>query len=999
MEKNSDRKTMPGNAGYSRELRERAVQLVAAGQPKNQVAAQLQVGTSTIEGWTKHIKLIESYSPEFKHQAVQRVISGMTAAKVGRELGVDGSLIATWVRLVTGIKKQEAKTYSDEVRERAVKLVESGRTMAEVAREINATPATINNWFGAALAAGKVKKPPISIKRDDTNLGWVVKDYPQLESWRVLAVNWLKGEPMNLSKKLNVMAAFLVRYVVGLKLPTEPNELLRRGTILPDFYQTVCVASAGGIYQNNAIHHFLNWVLLSEFSDRGDDGNLLVSSEFRNPIPYRSSAGLPSLYESVHSPLPYAYIDELRRMLAQGTNFCDWTWAQSALGVKMELSSRHATDWFEVAEDQIDKKDQDCVWRLRERVSAKPVLEMWSPVRWVALLLKLQLPLRTFQVRMLDSGEADTWRYDAGKWSKNNGHLAQGRDSRPLRQGVFRRADGQQSDAVSTLLYINTNKTADATKSGKDKGYDIPWPVMGELYQQPHYWLEKLRNWQEKYNAIKCRTSWKELRSRHMEVKSEVQLSGYPDACFLFRCAESKDDSQSHLPITDGNIDTGWFRLLQALQSKLAADNETHADGSPIQLVDSDSYISKFFPLHGLRVSLVTALALEGQVPFSILQKLVGHSRLLMTLYYTKPGTSRMESVLFDAGKRLDATKEKSIISFLKDTEHKQLIKEAICNNAESFSAAVPQHPANRNPAGWMPMHHGLCLVGGNTSELEGNCKIGGCYNGGPMISGAKSKAYSPVPGGARNCVRCRWFVTEPRYVPALSAHLNTLAYHFDEARNTCIKQNAALQHLKKEKADSEKSLVAFEKQPELLTAERVWETAMTRFSGLAEDLGACWRLIARCQAAPTGDSSNSNTMLIAAGTAMDVHIAFEETESELLQLAGVCESFEVYPDLEPGKAIFRRSQLLDTALRRDNLPPVFMCLSEEEQLKAGNSFMRQLSLQMAPQNPSLGIRRVCGLIDAGLSLAEYMGVELGAFLPGGVEPEPVRPLIKLKEL
>ena len=36
------------------------------------------------------------------------------------------------------------------------------------------------------------------------------------------------------------------------------------------------------------------------------------------------------------------------------------------------------------------------------------------------------------------------------------------------------------------------------------------------------------------------------------------------------------------------------------------------------------------FPLHSLRVSLITALALEGLVPFPLLQKLVGHSRLLM---------------------------------------------------------------------------------------------------------------------------------------------------------------------------------------------------------------------------------------------------------------------------------------------------------------------------------------------------------------------------------
>ena len=58
---------------------------------------------------------------------------------------------------------------------------------------------------------------------------------------------------------------------------------------------------------------------------------------------------------------------------------------------------------------------------------------MWSPVRAVALLIKLILPLRTHQIRLLDSGEADTWRYEKGKWRLNCGSLAQGNEkSRPL---------------------------------------------------------------------------------------------------------------------------------------------------------------------------------------------------------------------------------------------------------------------------------------------------------------------------------------------------------------------------------------------------------------------------------------------------------------------------------------------------------------------------------------------------------------------------------------
>lgn len=112
-------------------------------------------------------------------------------------------------------------------------------------------------------------------------------------------------------------------------------------------------------------------------------------------------------------------------------------------------------------------------------------------------------------------------------------------------------------------------------------------------------------------------------------------------------------------------------------------------------------------------------------MPFPILQKLVGHSRLLMTLYYTKPGATHISDVLLGAAERLEAAKEESIHNFLLDTEHGALLEQAICNSVPSLAAAIPQHPAARNPVGWMPMHHGLCLVGGNTSETEDNSAVG----------------------------------------------------------------------------------------------------------------------------------------------------------------------------------------------------------------------------------------------------------------------------------
>lgn len=805
----------------------------------------------------------------------------------------------------------------------------------------------------------------------------------------------MKGETRGVQARLVALIAFLERYLVEQQLPLEPAVLLRRGTPLPDFFRTACPDSESGIKSNSHIRAFLDFVLLQEFSEESDEGKRVILPAFHNPMPKLSKSGLPKRDESVHSPLPYGYIDELRQMLAAGPHFRDWRWAQGALGGRVGSRRHSAPDWFEVTDAQIDQDDPDCVWRVR-KVSLSyrggRILEMWSPVRWIALLVKLILPLRTFQVRMLDSGEADTWRFAASAWTLNTNHLAQGSERRPLQQGVFRGGD-QHGDPKSafTVLYINTNKTADIIKFGPEKGYALPWVSGGALHQDVFYWLQKLRNWQEKYNPLSRRTSWTELDGRHIGPKSEMQLASYSDTCFLFRAPEI-DKGAPHLPLTDSTLELAWFRLLEALELRLAAQGETHRNGAPVRLVAPITERARWpkttlFPLHSLRVSLITALALEGQVPFPLLQKLVGHSRLLMTLYYTKPGASHIRDALVGAAERLEANREASIQNFLLDTEHDELLQKAICNSVSSLAAAIPQHPATRNPAGWMPMHHGLCLVGGNTSEVEDNGSVGGCHNGGPNLGSPSAPKYGPVPGGSRNCMRCRWFVTEPHYLPALAAHFNTLAYHFDEARNGCLTRESELQDLKKQKADAEDAGRPFERMEAYRQAERVWESAMKRFSDLAEDLVACWRLIERCKAAleaPQGD----NTQLVAAGMASDVHVAFEETESELLQLAGVCENVEVYPDLEPGKAVFRRSQLLDAVLYRDDLPPMFMLLGEDEQLRIGNAFMRRLAQQMNPVNPMLGQREVIRLMDAGKRLSQHFDMDFTSLLPTTIQAQ-----------
>ena len=848
----------------------------------------------------------------------------------------------------------------------------------------------------------------------DLDFNWVTREFgPNWAAWRGYSAEWIKTQPIGLPRRFQAVRALLDDYLHRQHLPADPGWLLNRANTVPDFF-AVCPQSEGGVQYNNTVHSFLDWVLEQHFSELRDDGKPVILPNYRNPFPWRSRARFQSTSESVYTPLPYSFIRELRSILAPGRHFRDWIWAQTAIGAKEGVTGRMG-DWFEVDPSVIDRDDPDCVWRERKirrpvegRVRLYPVAvtQMWSPARTVALMLKLSIPLRTYQVRMLDSGEADTMRFTLSGWVRNTGPLASGEDRRPARNGVFRRVQDSETGMELTALYINTNKTADIAKSGDALGYVVPWP-MGEV----HYWLEKLRNWQEKYNPISRPTPWTELELRHLGgAKSQVQLDARPDTCFLFRDASLLGENRAK-PLHADTLDRLWHELLAALERRCAARGQVLSDGRPLQFVPPPEKSNKgnttLFPLHSLRVSILTALAMDGDVSLVVLSKLVaGHSRIVMTLYYQKPGMARIMEALDAGAQRLDACAAEGLVRFLSDQTYEQLSRSIVWNNEDGLKRILPSRPEDRNPAGWMPRHHGLCLAGGNTSAGERTSRIGGCANGGepvrkeqPLSEHASGKiVHGPVPGGAGNCVRCRWFVTEPRYLDALRAHFNNISYHLGDAARLARQHEEAREHLKTRRVEAEQTGQPFSGESEYLREDRLWETAMARTDQLANDLLATYRLITRCVALldETRQSGMSQQQLVAVGGLQDVHVGFREVSSELLELAGVCLDAEIYPDETPGKAVIRRSQLLDSALYREGLQPVFMSLKEDEQLRIGNRWLQDLSRLARAKDPDAGLEQVVGVFETGRKLAESGLAENAVEL---LEASIKRPLVRVSDM
>ncbi|WP_318472828.1 gamma-mobile-trio integrase GmtZ, partial [Photobacterium leiognathi] len=502
-------------------------------------------------------------------------------------------------------------------------------------------------------------------RSSDLTLQWLVNNHgKQWETWRQLAEEWNKAKDSATSEKLQALCVFFDIYLVGTVPFTSDMASFFEGkhgwhASTEELKRVVLEKTNRGDNSTTAklCNHckdFIDWVVKAYFSEKDDNGRTIPL--YTNPFEQVKQGSYNT--ESVHNPLPYRYICDLRHILCPKPrgHFSDWRWAQGQTG-----NGNQSGHWFEVDESLIDKNDPDCVWRSKEVLripkngkSKVPTIihQIWSPVTSMVLLIKLHLPLRTYQVRMLDSGEADTLRYEKGNWIKNPHGFALNHYSK----GVFRQFKDNATGLKSTGLYISTNKTADQNKDEFERGYEIPWQNEDVLY-----WLEKLRNWQEKYNPISKPTDCATLEKKHTaSIKSKAALSQMGHSCFLFRDARAKKQADRSKPVQDVSIGILWYKLLHQLEQQLLASGDTLSDGTALRLVhdygeDYNAIKTKTeFPLHSLRVSLITCYIMDAKLPLPVVSKLLaGHSRIIMTVYYTKLTPAVMKEKMTEVDKLL----------------------------------------------------------------------------------------------------------------------------------------------------------------------------------------------------------------------------------------------------------------------------------------------------------------------------------------------------------
>ncbi|MEL7595062.1 integrase family protein [Aeromonas veronii] len=846
-------------------------------------------------------------------------------------------------------------------------------------------------------------------RSSDLTFSWMLTTLgAEWQQWQELAAEWMAANTKSINDRREALVRFFEAYLFECVPYSSDVSLFFKG------YQGHLCSSEElekvvEKTQNNSTQiqkcvnfpcDFIDFVIEKVFSEEDDNGNLVPL--VRNPL--SKIKRQDSATETVRNPLPYRYIQDLRQILCplpdkteltvlqknlkdnetllpayHYRHFKHWTWAQRQSGQGERGSNG---DWFEVEPELIDKSDPDCMWRTKE-VTRKgnkiTIHQIWSPVKAMVTFMKLHLPLRTYQVRMLDSGEADTWRYKQGQWVLNTKHdFALGSDKRPYGKGIFRRIHDTMTGMYSTGLYINTNKTADQNKDELERGYIIPWQNEEVLY-----WLEKLRNWQEKYNPITKPTDCTTLLNKHTnQKKSDKQLESMGEIAFLFRDASAKGEDKFK-PIRYTALDGFWYQLLLKLENQLAEQGNTLDNGERLKLVadyleGAIEGVATLFPLHSLRVSLITAYTMDTQLPLPVISKLLaGHTRLLMTIYYNKITPSVMAEKMSEAHGELDAKSKQSVRNFLKDASMEQIHCKMVYHSDDSIQAAL----ANRNPIGWEERSCGLCLVGGNTVKSDEVSTLGGCWNGGVLIKDANAtsnRVYGSVPHGSENCIRCRWFITEARYLPALNAHFNQLSYKAHQAANLSVEIEGELEALKDEQFFCEEQGKPFIKHDELRVLQRRYEKQLVEANEYTKDWIACFELIYKIiRVEETRNEDDTKDKLIAVGSEQDVSHAlkFIETDSELLHLSLLCDDAEFYPDLQDElrktPAIEKRSRQLSRMLMKKGFEPIFMEMDDKQQLIAANAMLRQMAKIADPNDKLEGYRKVANYIEAGEYLTD----------------------------
>jgi hypothetical protein len=793
----------------------------------------------------------------------------------------------------------------------------------------------------------------------------IYRELPETYSEWVTLAKGYSNLKNNISRKEVLTKLFIRDYLVNSNQPCNPAKFFLKShnaVDMEDYFENV-PPSDKNISSINILKEFVEYVFKECCQDEDpytlevvtlpgfiNQWNAIYTLDDNDLTPHST----PS--QSTKPPLPMIYLDD-------AANFLIPPEANSFSNI-YHLDA----DWYDVDESIIDKDDSDCVWRRVEFMrgnSQRFKYQMWSPVRTCGLAILLRMPFRGQQICWLDSGEADNEipilnDKNEVEWIKNENALVNSFNKHKNPQGFIKRfkqqsakyIDDNGKEAYRSIdivgSYITTNKT-----SAFIGGYDV-------AYMHPSLikWMIKLREWQTKYNPITDLTAWTDVSM--LNKKNKKKLIAMKSQAFLFRDPTALEIDKRSIPMARTKLLNPFAWLLYQIQDP----------ANPLaELVDENrknsmnAYSSEFTP-HAMRVSMITAYVLDGQLPVSIVAKLVGHASLVMTIYYTKTDNHDLYEALSIADHKVLAEAPARVADMIKNEQISLSSSEFIGHDGSTIHHQYQNLPF----AALAFKDFGICPFAGAK-----------CYEGGEYIEGVnRNDKHGPVSTGylgPSNCFSCRFFITGPAFIGGLQTIFNEVGYEAKLSGQRMNKYRLEKEELEDLKYEATESGTFFESDVRLDKIRNMYYLETKRFDMLSTDALLISIYVHRSKSLFGISGAVKNSLQLVTSDNNDfLTIECEET-SEFRQLYEICKNAEIYTCANPQRAVPKRSLLIERFAAFNGQQANMCLLSDEEQLEVGNQITNIVLARLNGNWNEADKLFNCELFleDLGISRAEIM--------------------------
>lgn len=737
--------------------------------------------------------------------------------------------------------------------------------------------------------------------------------------------------------KVSQLCRFVRFFIEAHDKSRSPEEFLTQETFnIKPFRQVLDEFETDNLRRSTilAVNQFLDYVIDKYLTIEDEDsGEIVRVMDARNPFSLLltdQSVTAPQRSETTKPCLPYHFVKKAQNWIipAGAKNFSD-----------LKHLQKFDADWVRVDRKAIDRTNPDCVYK---RIQGQYFL--WLPIDWLHTYALTKVPLRGRQIAYNDSGEADEFIADINEngqlqWVVNDSPFA----GMTKKQSFIKRMPDDQRG-----MFVTTNKT-----NNNGSGYSIPW-----MPEDLAYWLVKLRKWQQKYNPIEKPTSWQQCVRTSF---NEAQLKAKGINCFLFRAYQDIEPKNVGAALTP-RLAAALYHI-QPSNLKLAV-----LEGNESTL---GHYSSKFTP-HSMRVSLITAYVMEMGMPIEIVMKVVGHSSVVMSIYYTKVSHQDIRQRLEEGEKLALKSQAQATQKLIEQNKIEEVKNKLIGTNDDVLRSLTNDLPAGN----FVFRDYGLCPFAASR-----------CEDGGELIGATQARA--PAPSGylgMQNCLRCRHFVTGPAFLGGLLSVTNEILLQSNTQSRKChalqervnqieeqvnqLDKEEYVANLKGHKFDPSKRDEYEEEQRRL---EADYESAAKKLDMLLCDLQSAYGLIHRCQMivnkeVPQQEGQEDSLALLAMQDA-ELQLDLEEV-SHFQQLQEVCENATIYQSATAENAVLPRTQILDRMAIYNNIAPTLFMMTEEEQLKVGNELYKLLKNRLKTW------MRIEQVVNCEIKLDDLLGTE-----------------------